>query len=268
MHEPVRSAVIGLVSGMIGAFLVVTMTGTPESASISPVTKSETDLRVFEERLAAMESRLATESIDVLATIEQTNTKEMPDELPPMTADTLVDSQSPNPEDQFFNMMKSQTSQTNAKLRETGWTEADIDVLEQLRNRAHLEMDEHIFHQTRVMLNQYPELMLGTNAIREGLTEERYEEYLRASGNKRLAVPVRSVLDGSVGEMAGLQAGDLIRRYGSERVYNDQDLTLAMASGEIGEPVTVEVERNGAIFYFTVSRGPLGTTRISSMLIK
>ena len=174
-------------------------------------------------------------------------------------------------QDRLRDMMENRAARANERLREMGWTEDEIAGLETLREQARLRMEERMFQQMRQVLETNPDayaMMRGSAPFREELGEERYEQYLRARGETRLAVPVRAVLAGSAGEAAGLQAGDAVRRYGQERVYNERDLMLAILQGEFGESVTVEVERDGTVFHLTVPRGPLGTSAAASFAIE
>ncbi len=255
-------------AGIAGGLIALAVVGGPELGETPPVRDDDGALVSIEDRLTDLEQQVADFETAVASGAAREEPRNMPSEGPGVTADTSTASESSNPEDRFFDRMQGRTSRINTRLREFGWTDAEIDALEQLRIKARLEAEERMFHQTRAMAEKHPGLMEGYSALREGLREEKYEEYLRAAGNKRLAAPVRYVLEGSAGDAAGLQAGDLIRRYGTERIYGDQDLTLAMLQGEYGEPVTIEVERDGTIFYLTVPRGPLGTTGISSMMIQ
>ena len=100
------------------------------------------------------------------------------------------------------------------------------------------------------------------NVMREALGDEKYEQFLEAAG-RPAAAEIRNVLSGSAGETAGLQRGDQIRRYGATRVFSERDLMIALLDGEPGEPVSIEIERDGTTFYITVPRGPLGISRVA-----
>ena len=126
-----------------------------------------------------------------------------------------------------------------------------------------------MYEQMRKSIEKNPSAMAWwgqQNPIRDSLGEERYEQYLVAVG-KPTAMTVNTILGGSAGEAAGLRQGDRIRRYGSDRVYNEQDMMMSVLKGEPGESVTIEVERDGAIFHVTVPRGPLGTSQMAGMMI-
>jgi hypothetical protein len=93
--------------------------------------------------------------------------------------------------------------------------------------------------------------------LRQELGDEIYDRYLFAAGEDN-RVRVDGIIPGSVGEMAGLQPGDLIESYAGEPVLTFTDLRDATTGGERGELVQVRVRRGVQIFDAWVSRGPLG----------
>ncbi|MCH2189412.1 MAG: PDZ domain-containing protein [Gammaproteobacteria bacterium] len=84
-----------------------------------------------------------------------------------------------------------------------------------------------------------------------------YERYLEANGYST-SINIGSVLRGSPGENAGLQAGDQILYYGGERVFNIRELNGLTLLGEPGQSVLIELERDGAPMQLTIPRGPIG----------
>ncbi len=95
--------------------------------------------------------------------------------------------------------------------------------------------------------------------LRERLGDDYYERYLSANGFPT-SVGVSSVLNGSPGSDAGLQAGDQILSYGGERVFNIRDLNGLTVLGNPGETVLIEVERDGSPVQLSLPRGPIGIT--------
>jgi membrane-associated protease RseP (regulator of RpoE activity) len=93
--------------------------------------------------------------------------------------------------------------------------------------------------------------------LRQELGDEIYDRYLFAAGEDN-RVRVDGIIPGSVGELAGLQPGDLIESYAGEPVLTFTDLRDATTGGERGELVQVRVRRGVQIFDAWVSRGPLG----------
>jgi S1-C subfamily serine protease len=141
----------------------------------------------------------------------------------------------------------------------------EIESLEDVRNAAALEMEQLVYDRMREAAAEERDLsrMFSTpDTFRDSLGDEKYEQYLEASGQST-AVTVRYLLQGSAADNAGIQQGDRIRRYGDIRIYDEGDLLNALIEGTPGESVSVEVERDGTIFYVTVPRGPIGTSGIS-----
>lgn len=94
-------------------------------------------------------------------------------------------------------------------------------------------------------------------SLRKELGDERYDEYLfNSKQNNRIRIS--SVMLGSAAEQAGIQKGDIILSYNNNRLFTWQELKDATAEGRLGEYVSISVYRNGAIFSFSVPRGPLG----------
>lgn len=99
--------------------------------------------------------------------------------------------------------------------------------------------------------------------IREEIDENAYESYLYHTGQPN-RVAVDSVIMGSAAENSGIQPGDVILRYGNQRVYNSRDLRGATTAGERDEPVAVTISRRGSEMTLTIPRGPLGVRMSAS----
>lgn len=94
-------------------------------------------------------------------------------------------------------------------------------------------------------------------SLQARLSEDEYAAYLYASGRPN-RVEVSSVLESAPAGQAGIRAGDQILRYAGERIYNSRELRAATAAGTFGEPVEIEVERDGETLQFYLARGPMG----------
>ena len=101
------------------------------------------------------------------------------------------------------------------------------------------------------------EVALKESEIRNQFGEAAYDAYLFAAGLPN-RVAVTSVLPSAQAGEAGIQPGDFILRYDDERIYDWFDLQEATATGEVGEMVSLEVERDGETLQFYLQRGPLG----------
>ena len=95
------------------------------------------------------------------------------------------------------------------------------------------------------------------DALRSELGEADYERYLAASG-RATDIPVGRVLTESPAESAGLKPGDRIVAYGGQRVFDLRELNALTLEGSPGEPVAVDVVRDGATLQLYLPRGPLG----------
>ncbi len=104
------------------------------------------------------------------------------------------------------------------------------------------------------------------DAFLSQLDNSAYDAYLYASQQPN-RVQVMSVLDSSQAGTAGIQPGDHIIRYDNKRIYNGFALRNATSDGDIDESIAVEVERDGQILEFYLSRGPLGI-RMNSVSVK
>ena len=95
--------------------------------------------------------------------------------------------------------------------------------------------------------------------LRERLGDAEYEKYLTAQGGQA-SITVREVIGSSPANRAGLRPGDRILSYDGERVFGMNDLKSRAFSGDPGEDVIVDIERNGQRMQLVVPRGPLGIT--------
>lgn len=95
--------------------------------------------------------------------------------------------------------------------------------------------------------------------LRDRLGEADYEKYLTSQGGQA-SVTVREVIGESPANRAGLQPGDRILSYDGKRIFTMNELRSMAFSGEPGEDVIVDVERNGQRMQLVLPRGPLGIT--------
>lgn len=105
--------------------------------------------------------------------------------------------------------------------------------------------------------NEVAKLEENRQGVRNDLGDEGYDAYLFASGQSN-RVLIREMLQGSPAKQAGLQAGDVVLRYGDKRIFTTRELQNATAGGRNGEMVPMEIQRDGKSMDFYVPRGPLG----------
>lgn len=256
MNDLLKTAIVAILSAMAGALLVLLLSG--DRAPTTPAAKDSRAVDALRERVAALEGRLETSrALDDQPS--RTATPETDDD----PADEGASAEAIR-EQRFADRRESYAQRLNAGLREAGWSNSEIDSLTQLRAKAALDLEQQQYDMLRQRLQDNPGELTQwrdrQSVMREALGDEKYEQFLEAAG-RPAAAEILTVLSGSAGESAGLQQGDQIRRYGTTRVFNERDLMIALLEGEPGEPVSIEIERDGTTFYITVPRGPLGISR-------
>jgi membrane-associated protease RseP (regulator of RpoE activity) len=95
------------------------------------------------------------------------------------------------------------------------------------------------------------------SSLRTELGDADYERYLQAL-NRPTTVAVRDVLASSPAEQAGLKQGDEVVAYDGKRVFDMRDLNALTLQGNAGEPVVVDVQRDGQRVQLVLPRGPVG----------
>ncbi len=98
------------------------------------------------------------------------------------------------------------------------------------------------------------------NAEEEALIEEigdAYGNYLYLTGQTN-RVSVQSVIGNSAADISGIRDGDVIYSYAGDRIYNSFDLSSATGQGELGETITVQVQRDEQLVDVYLPRGPMG----------
>src|SRR5690606_14645023 len=101
--------------------------------------------------------------------------------------------------------------------------------------------------------------MAATRTLRNEIGDDEYERYLAALG-RSTGVVVREVLASSPAERVGLRPGDQVLSYGGERVFDQRELNALTLEGRPGEPVVLDVRRDGQTIQLVVPRGPIGIT--------
>ncbi|MEM9058044.1 MAG: PDZ domain-containing protein [Pseudomonadota bacterium] len=116
---------------------------------------------------------------------------------------------------------------------------------------------------------RYREEMLAinqrANAFREDLGDDDYDKYLYAMGRPNRVV-VRSVLDQSPAQDAGIREGDHIVSYDGSRLFQQNEIRRLSSTGQAGATVPVDIVRDGRSLQVYLPRGPLGV-RLSSATV-
>ncbi|MDH4314869.1 MAG: PDZ domain-containing protein [Gammaproteobacteria bacterium] len=151
-----------------------------------------------------------------------------------------------------------------SKLQAAGFTPDQVEHLRRRQAEAEMqqvEMDDRARREgwfgTARYAEEYASLASGAEAIRGELGDEAYDRYMYASGRPN-RVAVGSVIQTSPAERAGLRPGDIITRYGGEKIYSPDQLTSLRSTGDRGAPVAVEILRNGQVMLISMPRGPMG----------
>jgi hypothetical protein len=153
---------------------------------------------------------------------------------------------------------------TEERFAAAGLTRQQLESIRALEAGAQMdqiELDDRARREGWINTPRYvqesQDMSTGATAIRDALGDELYDRYLFASGLPN-RIAVGSIIEASPAQKAGFQRGDVVIRYGGENVYSNQQLVNLRSSGERGEPVTVEIFRNGQLLQLTMPRGPMG----------
>lgn len=124
-----------------------------------------------------------------------------------------------------------------------------------------LELQDRATRENYLNTQQYYDELEDINRqdinLRDELGDQRYDEYLfNSKQNNRIRIT--SVMLESAAERAGILSGDIVLSYDNQRMFSWQELKAATAQGQLGEYVSISIDRNGEIYSFSVPRGPLG----------
>lgn len=135
-------------------------------------------------------------------------------------------------------------------LRDASWVMGLTERLEQVQSGS---ANSRAINFSQLWVNLQRE-------FRNRLGDTNYEIYLETLGMPT-AVPVPGVAMGSAAAQAGLEPGDQIVRYNNQRVFSLSDLRTESVSGTEGQPIRLEIVRDGIPLTLTIERGQLGITR-------
>ena len=138
------------------------------------------------------------------------------------------------------------------------------DEVRQLRERFEAAEMEELYLRDQAAREGWlrrPRLFQELRDIRTGLRQEigedAYDLMLYATGRNNRVV-LSDVLATSPALAVGLRAGDVIMRYGGQRVFSASDLRRATRDDDAGATVAVDVLRDGEELRMYLPRGPVG----------
>lgn len=264
-------------AGLIAGFSVAWVTGIfgvdqdqQSTGLFSETSKAKTDL---ESRVAILESELANEIQqrqqlqalldDFVSEQWLGSDQEADDEVPRGNADrNNLRALTPEQRREEFREQAQQRQATQVerrtqRLEEAGFPPEQAEWILRREEEMRLASLNEQWEQRRQQFLESADANQSTNKLREELGEADYERYLKATG-RPTSVYVSQLVNNSQATAAGFQAGDEIVRYDGERVYDFNDLNMANVQGQLGEPVLVDIVRDGASIQLIVERGPLG----------
>lgn len=171
------------------------------------------------------------------------------------------DGSEPSPAERAVRGVPGQNDLDEALLQQVGLVESEVRELRDRWDRAQLlrlELQDQAAREGWLFKPQHRRQIAWLDAqLRDDLGEVDYDRMLFATGQPNRVV-VQSVIGGSAAAIAGVQPGDHVLSYGSERVFTPNDVRRGTTSGVKGESVRLIVERRGEHHSFVVPRGPLG----------
>jgi hypothetical protein len=154
------------------------------------------------------------------------------------------------------------TNDTDARrdrLVEAGFSDSRAEWI--LRRESELQMERMQLVYDARRTGERPEgfelIADPDRALRAEIGDIEYQQYLEASG-RPTSVGVGSVLESSPGQRAGLQTGDQIVAYGGERIFSYSDLSRQTMAAAPGQPVVVDIVRDGIPMQVVIDGGPIG----------
>ena len=156
---------------------------------------------------------------------------------------------------------KSEKWFNRAALVESGLSSSEIQEIETRWEQYEMEklyLTDEATREGTAQSKQFHEQLAEINRqIRDDLGNDSYDAFLFATG-KHNRVVLKQVIANSPAGDAGLRAGDVVVRYGGERVFHPVDFKNATSRGDSGAATSLDVWRDGEVLQFSVGRGPLG----------
>lgn len=237
----------------------------PESSVQTPIGPSAADYAALEQALEkerALRSKLQ-DKLDELLAAQRERPKKAAAEPGISTSVAQVESKptgengqpgtpEQEPPDNWFDregLVEAGLSESEIREIEERWEEHEMQKL-YLTDKATREG-------TLRTKEYFAQMAKLERAVLADLGTEAYDAYLFATG-KPNRVLLKQVLESSPAGYAGLQADDIVIRYGGDRIFQPFELKTATNRGEAGTATSIEVLRDDRVLQFSVPRGPLG----------
>ena len=175
------------------------------------------------------------------------------------TSEVAAESEKPKTEKSASLVRSSVQSLIEAGIsdEQAAWIQERLDDIElqqlYLRDRATREgwLNKPRYHKQR------REIQNAVTELRDEVGDDAYDRLLYALGRANRVV-VRDVMQNSPAAQYGLQGGDRIIEYESQRIFSSKELSTLVTEGSAGVMTLVRVERDGQIHDVYLPRGPLG----------
>ena len=175
------------------------------------------------------------------------------------SSEVAAESENPNTEKSASQVRSSVQTLIEAGIsdEQAAWIQERLDDIElqqlYLRDRATREgwLNKPRYHKQR------REIQNAITELRDEVGDDAYDRLLYALGRANRVV-VRDVMQNSPAAQYGLQGGDRIIEYESQRIFSSNELSTLVTEGSAGVMTLVRVERDGEIHDVYLPRGPLG----------
>jgi membrane-associated protease RseP (regulator of RpoE activity) len=256
---------IGLLAGVLALAIVLLLRAPgPERAPLADPALHFDQAAGTETRIRALEAAVAQErNARMLLEEELQALYAALDELRPATATAAEAADDRNASARLrearLQRNADDADSARARLVEAGFSDDRAAWI--VRRESELQMETmqamYEFRRTGKRPENFETIRDPDRALRAEIGDAEYERYLEASG-RSTSVHVGSVIESSPGQRAGLLPGDEIVAYGGERVFNYNDLSMQTMAATPGQPVVVDVVRDGIPMQVVIEAGPIG----------
>lgn len=150
------------------------------------------------------------------------------------------------------------------RLVAAGFTPAQIETIHRREGEdqmRRIQLDDTArregWHNTPRYFEEMAALQASGDPLLEWLGADAYDRYL-FTARRPNRVTITSVIETSPAQQAGLRAGDIIQSYAGQTVFSIGQFNALRSGGRKGEPVIVELFREGQLIQLSIPRGPVG----------